>query len=111
MAGPLPSIVFLHEWFATAEKVQNNLIKDLGWPPQKANRIWHRLQPLRDNEIAEIAEFLNVRPYEMLMHPSDAMRFRRIEATINEVGPPTTPTPTTTPAPALRKPAKRAAAG
>lgn len=85
MAAPAEQIVFLQEWFDTLGKRQHALITDLGWAPQKANRIWHRLQPLRDGEIGEIAALLNIRPHELLMRPDEAMRLRRIEATMREV--------------------------
>lgn len=93
MARPDDQIVFLQEWFATIGKKQHALIAELGWAPQKANRIWHRLQPLRDTEIGEVAGLLNIRPHELLMHPEDAMRLRRVQATINEVAQSSEPAP------------------
>jgi len=86
MAKPRKEVWYLHEWFATQEMIQRDLITRLGWLPAKANKIWHGIQPPKLHEAAEIAALLNIRPHELLMPPEDAMRLRRLEAILAEGG-------------------------
>lgn len=88
MAAPETSLWYLREWFATQGKIQRSLITELGWLPGKAYKIWHGLQEPKPSEMHEIAAILNIRPHELMMHPDDAMRIRRIEATLAEVAKP-----------------------
>ena len=76
---------FLHEWFATAGLKQNDLVTKLDYPKNTANRLWHGLQPFRRDHVQAISELLNIKPHELLMHPDDAMRIRRLEAAVREV--------------------------
>ena len=76
---------YLHEWFATAGLKQHDLVKKLDYPKNTASRLWHGLQPFRRDHVQAISELLNIRPHELLMHPEDAMRIRRLEAAVREV--------------------------
>ncbi|HEY1071483.1 MAG TPA: helix-turn-helix transcriptional regulator [Brevundimonas sp.] len=76
---------YLHEWFATAGLKQHDLVTKLDYPKNTANRLWHGLQPFRRDHIQAISELLNIRPHELLMHPEEAMRIRRLEAAVREV--------------------------
>lgn len=69
---------FLQQWVRTLGKKQNDLVAELGWHKQKANRLWHGKQPFRRDDLNEVAEWLNLRPYEVLMHPDEAMAIRRL---------------------------------
>lgn len=105
MARPETEIWYLHEWFETQGMIQRDLITKLDWLPAKAHKIWHGVQPPKLHEAAEIAGLLNIRTHELLMPPEDAMRIRRIEATLAEVAKPTEPAspPVRTAAPAAQK--------
>lgn len=76
---------YLHEWFATAGLKQNDLVTKLDYPKNTANRLWHGLQPFRRDHVQAISALLNIKPHELLMHPEDAMRIRRLEAAVREV--------------------------
>jgi hypothetical protein len=85
MAAPEQPLWYLREWFATQDKIQRTLVTELGWLPAKANKVWHGLQEPKPSEMHEIAAFLNIRPHELMMHPEEAMRIRRLEAAVREV--------------------------
>lgn len=85
MAAPEKPLWYLQEWFATQDKIQRTLITELGWLPAKANKVWHGLQEPKPSEMHEIAALLNIRPHELMMHPEEAMRIRRLEAAVREV--------------------------
>lgn len=79
---------FLHEWFNTQGLKQADLVKQLGYPKNTANRLWHGLQPYRRDHIDEIAALLNIAPHELLMSPEDAMKIRRMQSVLSEVATP-----------------------
>lgn len=85
MAAPEQPLWYLQEWFATQNKIQRSLVTELGWLPAKANKVWHGIQEPKPSEMHEIASFLNIRPHELMMHPDEAMRIRRLEAAVREV--------------------------
>lgn len=104
MAEDAPHVWYLHEWFAASQKKQRALISELGWPPQKANRIWHGVQPFRATDLKEVADLLQIRVHELLMHPDDAMRARQIEAALSAVSrSPEPPAPAAPAAPAAKR--------
>jgi transcriptional regulator with XRE-family HTH domain len=69
---------FLQEWAATCGKLQNHLVTELEMHKNTANRLWHGDQPYRRDYVNQIAAWLNVRPYELFMHPDEAMAIRRL---------------------------------
>lgn len=75
---------YLHEWFATQQLKQADLVTKLDYPKNTANRLWHGLQPFRRDHVAAISALLNIKPHELLMRPEDAMRVRRLEAVVEE---------------------------
>lgn len=85
MAAPSRPLWYLQEWFATQGLKQRALITRLDWLPAKANKVWHGIQIARLDEVAEIADLLNIAPHELLMHPEDAMAIRRLRTAIAEV--------------------------
>jgi hypothetical protein len=76
---------YIQEWFATKEMIQRDLVTKLDWLPAKAHKVWHGVQEPRVSELHEIADLLKIRPYELLMHPDDASKLRRLEAALKEV--------------------------
>ncbi|MBX9707900.1 MAG: hypothetical protein K2X61_08220 [Caulobacteraceae bacterium] len=85
MASPDRPFWYLQEWFATQGLKQRALITQLDWLPAKANKVWHGVQLAKLDEIAEIADLLNIAPWELLMPPEEAMRQRRLRSAIAEV--------------------------
>lgn len=68
---------YLREWMTQFGKVQFALVTELGWHKGTANKVWHGDQPYKRDMVNEIAAWLNIKPYELLMHPEDAMAIRR----------------------------------
>lgn len=76
---------YLREWFETLGMIQRDMVTKLDYPPATANALWHGVQRYRRDHVEEISTLLNIKPYELLMHPEHAMRIRRLEAAIAEV--------------------------
>ncbi|HEV2365185.1 MAG TPA: hypothetical protein VGS12_13420 [Caulobacteraceae bacterium] len=69
---------FLQEWLSALGKRQASLTNELGWNKSKANFVFHGRQPYRRELVNEISAWLQIRPYELLMHPDEAMAIRRL---------------------------------
>lgn len=68
---------YLQEWMALAGKRQADLIKEIGWSRAKASDVWNG-QQYTQQMIDEVSPWLHARPYELLMHPDEAMALRRL---------------------------------
>lgn len=62
-------------------KRQADLVNELGWLKARASKIWNSQIGYRRDTVAEIAEWLGIRPYELLMHPREAEALRRLRST------------------------------
>jgi len=71
---------YLRDWLGMYGKIQADLEKDLEWNKSKASLMFNGEQKYNRNDINQVAEWLQVEPYELLMHPSDAMHLRRLKA-------------------------------
>lgn len=83
---------YLQEWFASLGMIQRDLVTKLDYPPATANALWHGVQRYRRDHIADVSALLNIEPWELLMHPDEAMALRRLRSAIAEVA---KPVPTT----------------
>lgn len=70
---------FLKDWLRTTNKKQADLVNDLDWNKAKASLMARGLQPYTRDEVNEVSAYLNIRPWELLMHPDDAFRLRRLK--------------------------------
>jgi transcriptional regulator with XRE-family HTH domain len=70
---------YLQEWAAHEGKRQSDLVADLGWLKNHAHRIWHGKQPYRRDIVNQLAEWLKIEPFELLMPPERAVRLRQLE--------------------------------
>lgn len=71
---------YLKQWLRTLGKKQADVAKDLEWNKAKVSLTASGKQPYTRDDVNEIADYLNLRPYELLMHPDDAMRMRQLRA-------------------------------
>lgn len=71
---------YLRQWLRHFGKLQEDVARDLGMNKAKVSLQARGIQPYTRDEVNEIAEYLNLRPYELLMHPDDAMALRRLRA-------------------------------
>lgn len=69
---------YLREWMEQADppRIQADL-QQLGWSKAKAHDVWHG-QQYTQAIIDEIAPWLNVRPFELLLPPEVAFAIRRV---------------------------------
>lgn len=72
-----------HDWHFSAwlryfDKKQADVVRDLEWNKSKASLMANGKQPYTRKEINELAAYLEIRPYELLMSPDDAMALRRL---------------------------------
>lgn len=68
----------LAEWLRYFGKIQADLEKDLGWNKSKASLMCNYEQRYHRDDINQVADWLHLKPYELLMHPEDAMALRRM---------------------------------
>lgn len=76
---------YLREWFETAGLKQFDLVTKLDYQRGTAHKLWHGLQPYRRDNVEQVAALLNIKPYELLMAPEEAMAIRRLRSAIAEV--------------------------
>ncbi|GAA4827233.1 hypothetical protein GCM10023232_26830 [Sphingosinicella ginsenosidimutans] len=68
----------LAEWLRTLGKRQKDLVADLDWNKAKASLMVNGQQKYTRDEVNELSAYLNIQPFELLMHPEDAMAYRRL---------------------------------
>lgn len=72
---------FLREWLGAKSKIQADLEKELEWNKSKASLMIHCTQKYTRDEVNQVADWLHIEPYELLMHPRDANALRQLRAT------------------------------
>ena len=86
---------FLQEWLDHFDKRQSSLVNELGWDKSRANFVYHGKQPYRRDLVNEIAAWLQIEPYELLMDPKEAVAIRYLRAAARSIADGTPlPTPT-----------------
>lgn len=68
----------LKEWVTHFGKRQAALVNELGWDKARASYLWHGKQPYRRDIVNEVASWLGIEPFELLMPPSDALALRSL---------------------------------
>lgn len=69
---------YLQEWAELSGKRQADLASELGLLKNHAHRIWHSKQPYRRDIVNAVAKWLQIRPYELLMPPEEALQLRQL---------------------------------
>lgn len=94
---------YLKQWLKTLGKTQAEIVRELDWNKAKVSLTASGKQPYSRDDINEIADYLHLKPYELLMHPDDAMAIRQMRAsaetiaTLAHENEPTQPEPNNTP--------------
>ena len=74
-------IWFLREWMRTMGiESQTDMMDRTGWSKAKMSQLYNDKQDFSSIILKEAAIALNCSPHELLMHPDDAMRTRRMVA-------------------------------
>jgi predicted XRE-type DNA-binding protein len=68
---------YLWEWMEQAGKKQADMVRELGWSRAKASDLMAG-QQYNQGHIDELSSWLHVRPFELLLHPAEAMALRRL---------------------------------
>lgn len=76
---------YLKEWLTTLGKRQSDIARDLDWNKARVSLMLHGKQPYDRDAINEIAAYLNLREYELLMPPEQAMALRRLQSSAEEI--------------------------
>ncbi len=66
-------------------KRQADLVKELGWAKGRANKFYHSQHPYRREVVNELAVWLQIEPWELLMEPTRAMKIRRLTEAVSEI--------------------------
>lgn len=72
---------YLREWVTYFGKKQAALVNELDWDKSTANFLWHGKQRYRRDHVNEVAAWLGIEPYELLMPPHQALALRRLRET------------------------------
>jgi hypothetical protein len=69
---------YLAEWAKMYDKSQADAQRALGWSKASASTLFRNKQRYTQDLIDEAADWLQVRPYELLLPPDVAMAIRRV---------------------------------
>ena len=69
---------YFREWMEHFGKRQADLIRDLDWQRATASEVWNGRQRYTQDMIDELSVYLTLRPFELLLHPDEAMAIRRM---------------------------------
>ena len=76
---------YLKEWMKTLGKRQKDFVKDLDWNPAKISLMVRCEQKYNRDDINEVADYLNLEPFELLMDPERAMALRQLRKTAQQI--------------------------
>lgn len=76
---------YLKQWLKASGKKQADLEKDLDLNKAKVSLTANGKQPYDRDLINLVADYLNLKPYELLMHPDDAMAIRQLQASAGRI--------------------------
>lgn len=76
---------YLQQWLRTLKKRQSDIARDLDWNKAKVSLTASGKQPYSRDDVNEVAKYLNLEPYELLMDPADAMAIRQLRASAEEI--------------------------
>ena len=75
----------LREWMRHLGKKQVALVNELGWDKARANFVWHGKTPYRREIVNEIATWLGIEPYELMMTPKMAAAFKSLRRSAEQI--------------------------
>ncbi len=69
---------FLPEWAKELGKRQRDAQHELGWAKASASDLWNGKQRYTQDLVDEVATWLGILPFELLMPPAQALALRRL---------------------------------
>lgn len=79
MARAIEHDWYLAEWLAAVELEPKDLREKAGWSKRKMSELINGQMRYNKHVLNEAACVMNIKPYELLMHPSDAMELRQLQ--------------------------------
>jgi transcriptional regulator with XRE-family HTH domain len=76
---------YLKEWLAATKTTQAELVRRTDYPKAKVSDLANGKQRYNRDILNDVARALNIHPFELLMHPSDAMSQRRMRRLAEEM--------------------------
>jgi hypothetical protein len=76
---------YVKEWLAYYGKKQSDVVKDLDWNKAKISLTASGKQPYDRDDVNEIATWLNLEPFELLLPPDRAMAIRQYRASAEQI--------------------------
>lgn len=76
---------YLKEWLEQLGASQADLVRELEMNKAKASLLVNGKQPYHQDDISAISTFLNIQPYELLMHPADALAIRQMRESAAQI--------------------------
>lgn len=69
---------YFSDWATYRGKRQADAERELGWPRAKTSDLWNGKQRYTQETIDQVAQWLELEPYELLMPPDEAMSIRQL---------------------------------
>lgn len=85
MADDVQHDWYLRDWMAHLGKKQADMVKDLGWLKGSANKWFHGAHDYRREVVNELAQWLGIEPYELLMPPQLALSIRSMRESARQI--------------------------
>lgn len=69
---------YFAEWVTEVGKRQADVQRELGWPKATVSELWNNKQRYTQDYIDAAARWLEIAPFELLMHPKEAKALRQL---------------------------------
>ncbi|KPF75816.1 hypothetical protein IP88_06900 [alpha proteobacterium AAP81b] len=76
---------YLADWATALGKRQVDFVNDLNWNKARASLLWNGKQGYTREIVTQVAQYLGIRPYELLMRPEEAMAIRDMRDAAHQI--------------------------
>lgn len=76
---------YLSQWMTERGKRQADIVRDLGWNPARISLMLRGKQPYTREAVNELADYLAIKPFELLMPPRDALALRQLRDSLTRI--------------------------
>lgn len=76
---------FLSDWAKLRAKRQADAQRDLHWSKATASALWNGKQRYTQDLVDQVANWLEIEPFEVLMRPDEAIALRRLRETAAQI--------------------------
>jgi transcriptional regulator with XRE-family HTH domain len=75
----------LREWMQHANRIQADIVRDLGWERSRASKVYTGRQPYTRADVVQLSGWLGIEPYELLMPPHEALALRNLRSAAHQI--------------------------